>query len=155
MHKKQKGQIPLPFLLLGLLVLAAVAAVFLADPGAQPAPGPQPDPTPQVEEEDNPREVIEVAGTEQRTEARTPDPDRVLTDTSGDGRPIGAAIRGSVVDYAGKPVADARIVLTENLFDQNPFGGPAARRPVLYPRSTNRPPSAPGGASRGGRSWLG
>lgn len=120
MRDQQKGQIPLPFLLLGLLVVAAVAAVFLYDPGVEP------DPTPTVNEsteqdQDGPREVADAGEVAQRTENRTPDIDREPVGSVGDGRPLGAAIVGSVIDTQGNPVADARVHLTENLLVQNPF----------------------------------
>ena len=126
MNHSQKGQIPLPMLLLGVMVLVAVAAVMLAGPGEEPDPTPDVDP-PVVQEQDGPREVVDVGETPERTEDRTPQNDREFTASSGDGRPLGAAIVGSVIDTQGNPVADARVHLTENLLVQNPFAAQTAQ----------------------------
>ncbi|MCH2101841.1 MAG: carboxypeptidase-like regulatory domain-containing protein [Planctomycetes bacterium] len=119
MHTKQKGQAELPMLLLGLLVLAAVAAVFVLAPGDTLGPATSPN-TPAAQEE-GPREIVDVGDTPERTEDRTPSNERELTGSVGDGRPLGAAIVGSVIDTQGNPVPDAQVHLTESLAVQNPF----------------------------------
>ena len=129
MNHSQKGQIPLPMLLLGVLVLVAVVAVMLAGPGEEPEPTPNLE-TPAAQEQEGPREVVDVGQTPERTEDRTPQNDREFTASSGDGRPLGAAIIGSVIDTQGQPVPDATVHLTENLLVQNPFASqstPGAR----------------------------
>ena len=120
MNHSQKGQIPLPMLLLGALALVAVIAVLLAGPSEEPEPTPSLE-TPAAQEQEGPREVIDVGQAPGRTEDRTPQNDREFTASSGDGRPLGAAIVGSVIDTQGQPVPNATVHLTENLLVQNPF----------------------------------
>ncbi len=122
MRENQKGQIPVRFLLVGLLVLAAVAAVFLLDTGDEPPVDPTPSQQTEVEDEGTPREVVEIGDVPDRSPGeRVEDPGREALESSGDGRPLGAMVRGSVQNDRGDAVEDARIILTENLMLANPF----------------------------------
>lgn len=122
MRENQKGQIPILFLLVGLLVLAAVAAVFLLEPGEKPPVDPNIGEQTQVEEEGTPREVINVGDTPDRTPSeRVEEQNREALDSGSDGRPLGAMIRGSVQNERGDSIEGARVVLTESLALANPF----------------------------------
>lgn len=109
-------------LVLGLLVVTAVVAVFVLTPGTSEPIVDQGGNAPIVDQ-NTPQEATPTIERGERQAATTPqDGDgRTLVNSSGDGRPTGAAILGSVITESGDPVPNATVRLTENILAQNPF----------------------------------
>jgi len=119
----ESGQIPAIFLLIGLLALAAVASVLLLDPGTSTPVSTTGGPEPEVGEDEPDVAQVDANTVRQPAEVeRVPDQvQRTASGSSGDSRPIGAAVFGTVIDVRGDPVADAVVSLSER---QQAIGNP-------------------------------
>lgn len=134
----EKGQIPVLFLFIGLLALAAVVAVFLAGPGEPETTDPGLQEPSMSSQDEGPREVIGVTEQPGQAAARTESTEpREFVASGGDGRPAGAAILGTVQNDRGERVAEAQVVLTENVVVQNPFAPVNERRGARYTATTD------------------